>query len=156
LAKVYYWGRSAPVSAGPEWKEVELTFRLPSPGEPGYNEKMQAIRARLDFRSSSGTAWVDDVSLKEVEALDEWQSLQALGFDRKSLVADPLFVDADKDDYRLKPESPAFKLGFQAIPVEKIGPYRDELRASWPIVEAVGAREKPSVTREAGETRPRP
>jgi hypothetical protein len=35
------------------------------------------------------------------------------------------------------------KLGFQPIPVEKIGPYRDELRASWPIVEAEGAREKP-------------
>jgi parallel beta-helix repeat protein len=146
LANVYYWGRSAPVAAGPEWKEVELTFRLPAAGEPGYNEKMQAIRARIDFRSSAGTAWVDDVSLKEVEALDEWKSLQALGFDRNSLVADPLFVDADKDDYRLKPDSPALKLGFQPIPVEKIGPYRDTLRASWPIVEAVGAREKSSVT----------
>ena len=27
--------------------------------------------------------------------------------------------------------------------IEKIGPYRDELRASWPIVEAEGAREHP-------------
>jgi len=31
-------------------------------------------------------------------------------------------VDAANDDYRLKPESPAFKLGFKPIPVEKIGP----------------------------------
>ena len=123
----------------------DLTFRLPSVGEPGYNEKMQAIRVRLDFRSSSGTAWVDDVSLRQVEALDEWQSLQTRGFDRHSVMADPLFVDANKDDYRLKPDSPALRLGFQPIPVEKIGPYRDELRASWPIVEAAGAREHPSV-----------
>ncbi len=31
-------------------------------------------------------------------------------------------VDAANDDYRLKPESPAFKLGFKPILVEKIGP----------------------------------
>jgi hypothetical protein len=30
-------------------------------------------------------------------------------------------VDWKNDDFRLKPESPAFKLGFKAIPVEKIG-----------------------------------
>ena len=75
--------------------------------------------------------------------LDEWESWQATGQDQHSIVADPLFVNAEKDDYRLKPESPAFKLGFQPIPVERIGPYQDELRASWPIVEAEGARERP-------------
>ncbi|MCX7046896.1 MAG: right-handed parallel beta-helix repeat-containing protein [Candidatus Sumerlaeota bacterium] len=83
---------------------------------------------------------------KEIKTLDEWKSWQALGMDRNSIVADPLFVDADKDDYRLKPDSPAFKLGFKPIPVEKIGPYQDELRASWPIIEVEGAREKPLVS----------
>ena len=81
------------------------------------------------------------VQLVEVESLDEWQSLQTLGFDRNSLVADPLFVAPDKDDWRLRPDSPAFKLGFQPIPVDKIGPYQDPLRVSWPIIEAAGARE---------------
>ena len=37
-------------------------------------------------------------------------------------MADPLFVDVENGDYRLRPESPAFSLGFQPIPVEKIGP----------------------------------
>ncbi len=60
-----------------------------------------------------------------------------------SLAADPLFVDPARDDYRLKPDSPALKLGFKPIPVEKIGPYQDERRASWPIVEVQGARERP-------------
>jgi len=50
---------------------------------------------------------------------------------------DPLFVDAAKQDFRLKPESPAFKLGFKPIPVEKIGLYQDRLRASWPVVAPV-------------------
>jgi hypothetical protein len=44
-----------------------------------------------------------------------------------------MFVDAKKLDFRLKPESPAFKLGFKAIPIEKIGLYEHKLRASWPV-----------------------
>ncbi len=51
---------------------------------------------------------------------------------------DPLFVDATKGDYRLKPESPAFKLGFKPIPMEKIGLYKDEMRASWPVTSRPG------------------
>ncbi len=50
---------------------------------------------------------------------------------------DPLFMDAAKQDFRLKPESPAFKLGFQPIPVGKIGLYQDRLRASWPVLAPV-------------------
>jgi hypothetical protein len=82
-----------------------------------------------------GAVGVDDVELHAAEAMDEWAAWQALGMDRHSLVAEPLFVNAAKDDYRLKRESPAFALGFQRIPVEKIGCYRDDLRASWPVVE---------------------
>jgi hypothetical protein len=53
--------------------------------------------------------------------------------DQHSIVADPLFVAPARDDYRLRADSPAFKLGFQPIPVEKIGPYADPLRATWPV-----------------------
>ncbi|MEW6359372.1 MAG: right-handed parallel beta-helix repeat-containing protein [Planctomycetota bacterium] len=48
----------------------------------------------------------------------DWQKK---GLDANSAIADPGFVDPAKDDYRLKPDSPAFKLGFQPIPIEKIG-----------------------------------
>ncbi len=74
-------------------------------------------------------------------SLDAWR---VKGLDSTSVAADPLFVAPEKDDYRLWPGSPAFRLGFQAIPVEKIGPYADALRATWPIHEAEGAREKPA------------
>jgi parallel beta-helix repeat protein len=80
----------------------------------------------------------------DTEPLGEWKAWQALGADLHSVVADPLLVDPAHDDYRLRPDSPAFSLGFKAIPVEKIGPYADDLRASWPIVEAEGAREHPA------------
>ncbi len=49
----------------------------------------------------------------------QWQEA---GYDRNSLVADPIFVNSTADDYRLKPESPALKLGFKPIPLDKIGP----------------------------------
>jgi hypothetical protein len=61
---------------------------------------------------------------------DEKQYLESqrqMGFEVHSLVADPLFVDPEHNDYRLKPESPAFKLGFQPIDFSRVGPagYKD-------------------------------
>lgn len=53
----------------------------------------------------------------------EWQRM---GNDVHSLIADPAFVDADRGDYRLQPESPALKLGFQPIDLGMIG-----IRGAW-------------------------
>jgi len=50
-----------------------------------------------------------------------WAKWQEAGYDKGSLIADPLFVDPAKDDYHLKPDSPALKLGFQEIDISKIG-----------------------------------
>jgi parallel beta-helix repeat protein len=144
MAGVYFWANwPNEVKVGTGWAPAEFVFTIPGPGAPGYNARMTSFVARVDFPDDKGSLFVDDVSLTEVERLDEWTSWQALGNDTHSVVADPKFIDPSKDDYRLRPDSPAWKLGFQAIPVEQIGPYRDELRASWPIVEAPGAREHP-------------
>jgi len=43
---------------------------------------------------------------------------------------DPGFVGTPPHDWRLKPDSPAWKLGFREIPVESIGLYPSEERAS--------------------------
>lgn len=50
------------------------------------------------------------------------EAWKAKGLDKDSVVADPLFEDVEKDDFRLKPDSPALKLGFQPIDVSKVGP----------------------------------
>ena len=51
--------------------------------------------------------------------LSEWQQV---GQDRKSLIADPLFVDPLNWDFDLRPESPALRLGFQPINTTSVGP----------------------------------
>lgn len=51
---------------------------------------------------------------------DEWS--KETGKDVNGLVADPLFVDAKANDFHLRPESPAFKLGFKPFDYEQAGP----------------------------------
>jgi hypothetical protein len=138
----HHWQVSQTVHVGEQWQFYESLVRLPQPGDPAYRETMDTLWCRLDFLAHTGRFWVDDLSFREAELGDEWEGWQAQGLDRHSLVADPRFVDPERDDYRLRPDSPAFGLGFQPIPVEQIGPSPDAPRASWPIVEAEGAREK--------------
>ena len=49
----------------------------------------------------------------------QWQEKR--GQDLHSIIADPLLVDPGSDDYRLKPDSPALKLGFKPFDVSKAG-----------------------------------
>jgi hypothetical protein len=46
---------------------------------------------------------------------------------------DPRFVEPPPKGFELRPDSPAWKLGFQRIPFERIGLYADERRASSPV-----------------------
>ncbi len=79
-------------------------------------------------------------------SLAEWQ---AKGHDTRSVVADPGFVDAAHDDYRLRPGSPAYGIGFADINADlaKIGPYASADRATWPVRTLALKREAPVVFR---------
>jgi len=53
------------------------------------------------------------------KSFDEWQ---AMGQDHGSMIVDPLFVNAENFDFRLRAESPALKGGFQQIDMSTVGP----------------------------------
>jgi len=47
---------------------------------------------------------------------------------------DPMFMDKEKMDFRLRPGSPVFGItGCEPVNMDRIGVYEDGLRASWPI-----------------------
>lgn len=51
-----------------------------------------------------------------------WEQWLAEGKDHHSIYADPMFVDPGRFDFRLKPGSPALKLGFRQIDLSQVGP----------------------------------
>lgn len=57
------------------------------------------------------------------ETWENWRRLFGGKFDQHSVTADPLFVDIEAGDYRLKKESPALELGFEPIDMDSFGPH---------------------------------
>ena len=51
-----------------------------------------------------------------------WAEWRAAGQDKNSLIADPLFVDPEQSDFRLRPDSPAAKIGFESWDLSNVGP----------------------------------
>ncbi len=76
----------------------------------GNNCYWQAASEKFDFVGHS---------------LDAWQQR---GHEQGSIIADPGFVAPQDDDFRLKPDSPALKLGFRPFDPSSAGVYGD---ASW-------------------------
>ncbi len=59
---------------------------------------------------------------------DEWVTIADNWDD-----GDPGFVDLAAGDFHLRDGAPALAIGFEPIPLEEIGLYEDETRASWPV-----------------------
>jgi len=68
-----------------------------------------------DFRYEGG-----EFHFENEASLAAWRA--ASGNDLHSVVADPLFVDAERGDFRLRPDSPALRLGFRPFDPLLAGP----------------------------------
>ncbi len=93
------------------------------------------------FSSNAVYHYGDSVQIRTNLDVITWDTWQAINEDVGSATNDPLFNNPASGDYTVKTNSPALSLGFVQLPIKQIGPYQDGLRASWPIVEAPGARE---------------
>ena len=72
-------------------------------------------------------------------AWDDVESLARPGvrFVDNLIKQDPRFVDPARGDFRLRQDSPAWKLGFRPVSLENIGPYESEERAAWPVLHEI-------------------
>jgi hypothetical protein len=101
---IVYWTPEQKLVRGP-WREL--------------NAKV-VTRQNLYWQTDGGEVKVDSLSW------DQWQSR---GMDQGTLIADPLFVDPAKGDFRLKPGSPALKIGFEPFELSAVGPRAEVWRA---------------------------
>jgi hypothetical protein len=74
----------------------------------------------------------------------DFKAWLAKGIDSESVVADPRFVDPEHGDFRLRPDSPALRLGFKPFDDTRAGVYGDPAwvklanAEQWPPVELCG------------------
>jgi len=71
----------------------------------------------------------------------KYQTIKDNFIDKDPRFATPERIGDDKEpcavDFALKPGSPAFRVGFKALPLDRMGLFEDESRASWPVVHHV-------------------
>ena len=84
-------------------------------------------RDKVLHRWTNWTEWKvaqsdDNLFFNTPDAASYLDIHRKMGFESHSLIVDPLFVDPAHGDYRLQPDSPALKLGFQPIDFNRIGP----------------------------------
>jgi hypothetical protein len=121
---IVYWKEGKLLDGN--WKDVPYTFYFHPKNKEGTHEVTETFD--MDWNIYFNPA----KSLNEVDFngknLKDWQKG---GKDAHSVFTDPLFTDVDNFDFRLKPGSPAFQLGFKDIDMSKVGPRE----ATGPIVD---------------------
>ncbi len=123
---------AVPVDASP-WKERYPHLALLRDAIRDKTLRSPATRTRVERNVVWGCPQEWMIHAKAYPRTpDAWQ----IG-DNNLAGVDPLFVDPAKGDYRMKPESPAFKTGFKPLPIGQMGLYASPERAVWPVKHAV-------------------
>ena len=112
-----------------------LTLYDDEPGAPKYNRVQQNV--------SFGGRW-----LQVIDPICN----ELFTFKDNMVDADPGFVDFAGEDFRLRDDSPAFKLGFKRIPMEEIGLQKDEYRATTDVGDGVALPPQPPKIKKLGIT----
>lgn len=114
---IVYWKTGKLFSSN--WKDVPYDFYV--------NPQSKTKPAKLTSTFSIDWNLYFNPTLKRDEVKFDggtWAEWQKRGKDLHSQYADPRFVDAEHYDFRLKPDSPAWALGFRPIDLSQVGPRR--------------------------------
>ncbi len=131
---IIYWTNRSPTLAGPWPDNRQLTLS---------NCYWNASSYPVTFAGKSLADWQHTVVKAPTNAIDATGDSEWAGKGRElgSIVADPLFVNAAKHDFRLKPNSPALQLGFKPFNYSQAGVYgtaawrAEATRATYPPIE---------------------
>ena len=112
---IVYWTNHSPALAGPWEKNRQLTR-----SNLYWNFGNRQVR----FTDKSLSEWqrttVPPPATNNSNTLPAWANQKR---EQGSIVADPLFVNAAKGDFRIKRESPALRLGFKPFDYTQAGVY---------------------------------
>ena len=95
-----------------------------------YESKDTINYYRISYRASEGISKPEDCNAdknifycaQNIDVAKNYvESKRKDGIEINSLIEDPLFVDIENQNFRLKSNSPAFKLGFKQIEMSNIG-----------------------------------
>jgi len=118
---VYIDGAGTPFYNVPEWQTYNKII--------DYNVYWRADGKPIKFLDFTWEEWRKKEGIKDI-----WYTPV---MDKHSMIADPLFVDAARRDFRLQPKSPALTLGFRPIDTSKVGLYGDKEWTSLPTRHAM-------------------
>lgn len=81
-----------------------------------------SLRGLIEHYGASGPAWGIFTGYLAPGMNIKFKQWQAAGMDPGSVIADPLFVNPAKGDFRLRQNSPALKIGFRPFDLTGVGP----------------------------------
>jgi len=132
------------VDTHPVWHDMvygamKKNLEAMHPHLPPYSERYPRL-AELDryYAGATGVPPEGNSVLRNIVVGGKWLEIgwhaeeQMLDLRDNLVGQDPHFVDPGQHNFQLQDDSPAFALGFQRIPVERIGLYRDAYRPVLP------------------------
>ncbi len=114
---IFAFGWSGQIHLGRRDKESSLKLER----NIVYFDHGRLFQRESDLESDYNVYWLTDDEPLLFPGDLTWEAWQATGHDTHSVVADPLFEDAAARDFRLRPESPALKLGFRPLDLSEVG-----------------------------------
>ena len=126
------WAKGVGVFATKEL--IDLNYREP-PWSIRYPELLDILED--EPLAPKGNSMARNVCWGGPWGQTQREAMPHVKFEDNLVDVDPLFAGEPPADFRLAEESPAHNFGFQNIPLEKIGVYQSDDRASWPVEHTV-------------------